>query len=267
MLASLPAFATLVVDVRVQGGSGDQKSATASGAGQVITLQVYGTVTGTDSNTNEGLQSFFGSFVSTLSSGGSAIGDFSAWVPAAPFNSTSQPGKQQDLNGQPGLDLGSFNTASSVANDYIQGRAGTMITADSPSGASVTAAGDSTTFLLGTVQWTVTSLPDTGTTTLNFVPRTDTNGSPLNVAALWQEDGTETANNRNPTTSTYAAGSVPVTVAVPEPSCAGLFGLTVTMLMARRLRRRPRASSVFRSASLTAVDSAPIRPSSKTSGS
>lgn len=160
-------FASLMIDLRVD--SGAAKSVTVAN-GAVVNLDVYGIVSGADADTsNEGLQSFFGSFVSSLTSGGSAIGNFSAFTGVGAFNTANlQGGKVQDLNGQPGLDVGS----TSVAGDYVSARAASMQSGNS--------------FLLGTLSWTVTSVPGTGSTTLNFVPRSATRSL---ANGVWRKDG------------------------------------------------------------------------------
>lgn len=221
------AEAALTIDLRVPGQTGSAaKQVQATDALQLIRLEVLGTVTGgTNGVADEGLQSVFGSFVSTLANGGSAIGNFSNFQAAAPFNATVQAGKQQDLNGQPGLDLGSFNDATTVPGDYVQARASAIQIGTTP---------DTASFLLGTVDFTVQSLPGSGSTLLQFVPRTNATGGNLNTAALFREDGV----NKNPTNSTFAAGQ-PITVtAVPEPASLGVLGLAAVALLGRRRAAR-----------------------------
>jgi hypothetical protein len=225
------AQAALLIDVRAAGGT--PKSITVT-AGQVINLEVYGVVTGAAGNAtaDEGLQSFQGSFVSTLTGAGSAVGNFSTFTASSPFNAPSQAGKLQDLNSQAGIDVGSFNAVvpddvKSVATDYVAGRSAAMT-----NGATVNPE-----FLLGTLTWTVTNVVANGQTTLNFVPRlaSATPGAPLNTGAAWREDGA----NKNPTSGTFGAGA-PVTInvtAVPEPTAVGLLGLAAAGLLARRRER------------------------------
>ena len=228
LLAGSTAEASLIIDVRV--ASGNAKSVTVT-PGQVVQLNVYGIVTGSNATADEGLQTVQGSFVSTLNSGGSAIGNFSAFAATSPFNGTVQTGVVQDINGQNGLDVGGKNATVandplSIAGDYVSARSSVITTND------VTANPE---FLLGTLQWTVSSIPASGSTTLNFVPRLSlaSPGGPLNTAALWREDGA----SRNPTSSTFAAGT-PVTVAVPEPGTAAVAGIAAGLgLLARRRQR------------------------------
>src|SRR4051794_37036656 len=77
---------SLTYDVRLSDG-GNTKARTVS-VGDVLTLQVYAVVTGTDSLNNEGLQFAWGSVLST-GTGTSAGGNLSSLTLASPFNGVS----------------------------------------------------------------------------------------------------------------------------------------------------------------------------------
>ena len=212
-LISAPAQASLMLSLEV--ASDNSKSVNVH-VGDVVTLNVYGIVTGANGTADDGVQSATGSFVSTLTGNGAAIGNFAAASPVSPFNSGSTNGLVQDLNGQPGLDVGSSTTTA----DYVFFHAGAL----------QVSANANPKFLLGTLEWTVTSIPAGGTTELNFLPRS------INTGAVWREDGV----NKNPTTGTFMAGA-PVVVSVPEPGTLGLFGVIAASLL---MSRRKRAASV-----------------------
>jgi len=214
MAAAPAARAGLTIDVRVHGASGAATKEVVAALGDVVNLDVYGVVSGANGSVaDEAMQSFTGSFASTPTAGGAAIGNFSTFLAAFPFNAATTIGRPQDLNGLSGLDLGSGGTATDTTADYVFGRAGSIQTGNE--------------FLLGTLSWTVTEVPGTGATSLNFLPRA------RNTAAIWNEDGTA----KNPTTGTFQAGQA-VAVAVPEPASAAVVGLGTLGLLSRR--RSPR---------------------------
>src|SRR5690242_17342988 len=94
---------SLVVDVRLAGGG---SSAAITKVGQVINLEVWATATGSNSTgSDEGVQNLAGSYVSSNSNGGSALGTLKATL-LAPFDgSGSTAGKQQDVDGDGDLDV------------------------------------------------------------------------------------------------------------------------------------------------------------------
>jgi len=214
-----PAKASLSISLQRTGSTGPVN------AGDTLTLNVVATVTGSDGTSNEWLQSVFGSIMSTPGANG-PVGDFSTFTAAAPFNGTVQIGTVQDLNGLPGLDVGSIDKASSSA--YIQARASSMT-----QGAA--ASGDVQTFTVGSVTFHVNSAGSGGSTSLVWVPRTGTNDVASNVAALWREDGVDNTANKNPTNSSYSG--VPLTItSTPEPGSLALLGLGGLGLLLRRRR-------------------------------
>jgi len=228
---STVAHAGLVVDLVPTGGTGDAlingKTVTVGTAGDVIHFNIVATVSGADAAANEGMQTAFGSAVSTPGSGG-AQGNFSAAVPVSPFNgANSFGGTVQDLNGLPGLDVGSNNAASSA--DWIELR--------SNSSTAGTGASDTSTFLLGTIDFTVTAAPGAGsTTTLSWLPRA---GGATTAGGIWTQDG-QVANNTTGTLAghggSYTGGSAVSIVAAPEPGSLALLGLGGLGLLLRRRR-------------------------------
>lgn len=242
-----PSYGSLTIDLRAADGS---KTVTVT-PNQVVPLQVFAIVngsTGGNGTADEAFQSFQGSFLSTPVLGGSAIGNFGT-LSATGFLSTFgtvQPGTQKELNNLPGLDLGEINNSNLTQNPtYNFNNYAAIRTGNNPINAQtagpfqvpVTVSGDTTTFQIGTINWTVTTTPNSGSTTLNFVPRFDISQGTTTAsqqeanAALWYENGVQ----KDPTLGTYAAGS-PITVFTPEPASLGLLGFAGLGLLARRRR-------------------------------
>lgn len=218
------ASAALTIDLRVLDGSAvspTPKAVTVTKPGDVVQLGLFATVTGANSvATDDGVQSFYGSIVSTLTGNGAATGDMSAVTLLAPFNgSLSSPGTVQNVNGQPGLDVGSADNSNSA--NFLFARSSSLTP-----GTSTTSG--STEFLVATLNWTVTSVPAGGTTVLEFLARTGT------TVATWREDNA----NKAPINGTYAVGS-PITVTtaavVPEPAALA-SALPALALLTRRRR-------------------------------
>jgi Ca2+-binding RTX toxin-like protein len=162
-----------VIDVRLVGGG---KSVNVTSVGQVINMEVWATITGTDADgANDGIQSFVGSFLSTNITGGSANGTLAA-VPVTPFHAVaSTGGTKVDLDGDGDLDVGSNDSSS--PDGFFVARAGEV---QYDSG---TVSGASNSFKVGKLSFTVTSLLSGTSTKINFRKRDGTNG------ALWIEDG------------------------------------------------------------------------------
>src|SRR5207253_6275534 len=86
------------------------KTANVSSVGQVIKLEAWATVKGSNTNgSDDGVQDVWGSFISKNISGGAANGTLKA-TRAVPFNgSPSYDGQQKDLDADGDLDIGSTN--------------------------------------------------------------------------------------------------------------------------------------------------------------
>jgi len=240
--ASTPADAALTIDMRIMGGA-DAKTMNNVKTGDTITLSVVAQISGADATANEGIQSILGSFVSTPS-GGSGVGNFGtgqtgSWAPSATFNNggSFQAGKLQDLNGLPGLDLGSIAASSdAAATDYVQARSPSLTVA--PNAGTAGAPAELT---LGTVQFLVTG-GQGGNISLNWFPLVSGGGLTVPAgggydanAAIWRQDGA----NVRPTTAVLSSGAPVVLnmIPIPEPASAGLLGLGAMGLLIRRRRR------------------------------
>jgi hypothetical protein len=162
-----------VIDVRTTSGG---KTASVTSVGQVVSLNVYATVTGKDSTgSNDGFQSLAGSFLSTLSSSGAVRGNLTA-SNVSPFNgSSAQAGKRQDLNSDSDIDVGTNSTKSFT--DAFNAR-------DDSLDYSGTVSDASQQFLIATLTFTVTNLSSGQATSINFRPWNNA----VSPFAVWSED-------------------------------------------------------------------------------
>jgi hypothetical protein len=218
--------ADAALTITLQDTAGKAKASfNATSVGKTFTFDIVANVTGNDGTTDEGLQSFYGSVQSILTNGGSVVGDFSTVTLQSPFTSNTQGGTVQDLNNQPGLDVGSND--KSVSTGYVYGRDASMdITPTS------TPTADSSLFLIGVVQFTVNSYVGTGTTNLIWVPRTNSTGAALLTAAVWKQDG---VNDTPSSTNIYQGDPTGYEIdATPEPASLGLLGLGGLAMLRRR---------------------------------
>ncbi|HZZ44085.1 MAG TPA: PEP-CTERM sorting domain-containing protein [Tepidisphaeraceae bacterium] len=157
-------------------GDGTSTSTTVS-TGSVVTLDVFGTVTGTSA---VGLQdAFFG-----VTNGGTN-GDLSTVTLASPFNGIANdvsPGVTTSSSGTLYGAAGSMSvggTDSSVADGWVFARSTTMTPATS-----------GTAQLLGTLTYTVSASAAAGSSaSLTINPRSAVNS--LVIPAVWQEAGAE----------------------------------------------------------------------------
>lgn len=187
-----------VIDVRLPGGG---KTVNVTSVGQVINMEVWATVTGSDANgANDGIQSLVGSFLSTNVGGGSANGTLVA-ENVSPFDATGvTAGTQVDLDGDGDLDIGS-NDSSHAAGFFFARAGGVQFSGGVVSGAS-------NSFKVADLSFTVTSLLSGTSTKINFRKRDDQTG------ALWAEEhqfknaGTDTLSSGKPLVLQGTSGPV-----------------------------------------------------------
>lgn len=114
------------MDIRGPGGA---QAIPITSPTQVITMQLWATVTNGNGNpADDGLWKFYSSFLS--SANGLVKGDLSnAWAPGTPFNAGSGAslGTAQDLDGDGDKDIGSNNDPD-PAPPFFQARAAAMVT-------------------------------------------------------------------------------------------------------------------------------------------
>lgn len=167
---------SLTIDIQLADGA----TTAMVSAGQTLHLQVWAVVSGTVSPaTDDDFQEVWGSFIGTKTATGSVAGNLSAHL-ISPFNAiASQAGKSQDLNGDGSLDVGSTAPDTASSDDYFFPRAGSM-----ESGGKVI--GNTESYEIATLAYTVTSIGTGQATDINFVPRI----SPAVAVAVWRQDGT-----------------------------------------------------------------------------
>jgi hypothetical protein len=205
---------SLTVDLRVFGSS-TPKSATVSSVGQVITLQEWVTVTGSEPGSDDGIQSVTGSALSTKTSSTESVnGNLAAELTPTYTADGSQNGTPTDLNGDGNLDVGSNNNGDIAG--FINARAGGLVT----TGGDIS--GDSQSWVVATMTYKVTSLSYGQATDINFRFR---NGVPAGAFdAVWWEDG----HGENDQMGTVAVGA-PVVITDPNlsPPVMGTISGTV----------------------------------------
>ena len=203
------AYCTMTVGLRVAGSNATTASVTK--VGQVINLQAVATISGTTAGTNDAFVDLIGSFVGTRTSSAGVVGNLAATLlPTFTANGSSN-GTQQDLNGDGGLDDGSTSTSANDAEQYVVARSGT----EDYSGL---VSGDTNTFILATLTYTVTSLGSGGATDLNFVLAPSLAGA---NSALWIQDGSGVAATSVGTTfklGTPVVVTGPTTTPTPTPT-------------------------------------------------
>jgi hypothetical protein len=236
-LVAGPVDAGLVIDLRAVTLNGQPLPAGSTAervvvdAGDVVGINVFARVSGTNAIDDEGFQSMLGVFRSTT---GGLLGHLSAST-VAPFNgSGSQNGTPIDVDGDGDLDIGDIpnggeQTAYWVARSNVTERGGTPVATD-PAAEE---------FLIGTLTWTATgAVAPASETFLDFIRRRNPGnpGSNGSAYSFWLEDGSGTASVRNGQ-SPYVTDGLHI-VAVPEPcgAAAALAGVAALRLLARRRR-------------------------------
>jgi hypothetical protein len=191
-------------------------------AGDVVTLDLFAVVSGTNGLNDESFQSAHGAVISS----GSLLGNL-AGGPLAPFNASgSQNGSVQDLDGDTDLDIGVAPNGGTPTTGYFVARSSIM-EATTPVGPGT---GE---IRVARFTWTMTG--NSGDVFFNFVRRANASGGNIITAAVWSEDG---GIPKNPTLSPYGSGT-PVHVIIPEPASVATAAAAVSSLrlLARRGRR------------------------------
>jgi hypothetical protein len=198
---------------------GTNATSVSATPGQTITLDVIGTVTGTNGSADEGLQSVDGGILSSKA-GFVTFNDQTSATPSfvaqSPFTSTVQQGVNQSFNG--GDMLGT--TQGGTSTNAVQARSGGM---------TIGATADSASFLLAKVTFTVAA-GATGSTTVSFVPYTSSTGAGSKLGGTWQQDNGAPLTGA---TGTELSGTA-VTISAPEPGSIALLGLGGLGLLLRR---------------------------------
>jgi hypothetical protein len=225
-LGALPAHATLTYDLRLPGGG---KTITNAVPGQVIQLELFAVVTGTNgTTTDEGFQNGWMDITST--NGGNVRGNLSGTL-TSPFTAAgSQSGLSQDLDGDGDKDLGSSNLTAHDGN-YLFARDATMDT----SGIAITNGQE---FKLADITFTITSVVSASDFTpiqLNIVVPDFT--SPIDIEANWMQDGTAYQPG-NPAGTPLPSVGAAVLISVPEPATPLFLSLGLLAVASRRRRTR-----------------------------
>jgi hypothetical protein len=217
VLSTPSAHAGLMMDLRAVALNGVPMAPTKQvlvGPGDVLTLDLFAVITGTNGLNDEATQNMHGS----LRSSGTLLGNLSGGR-VAPFNAAgSQDGSQQDIDGDTDLDIGAPAGAPSAGDGYFIARSDVLTD-------GVTISPNTEEVRVGTFNWTVTGT--SGDYFLNFVRRTNASGGNISTAAVWREDGLA----KNPTLSPYTVGAP---VVMPEPAGVAVAAIASLGLLARR---------------------------------
>jgi len=202
------AQAGLVLDLRLADGGGKFKFVSQ---GQVVPLQLFGIVQGTDGIDNETL---YNVFAVLRSSTGGLLGDFSPAVIQSPFNTGPyQSGLPFDVDSDGDLDLGRPFTPST----YLFARADPSL--PSPQGTRIGLNDEE--FLLAALSYTIGA--SSGASEVNAY-RAPVAG--LTEGADFIQDGIR---------GTGISSGIAVSLVIPEPSMLGVIGMCLPAL---RLCRR-----------------------------
>jgi hypothetical protein len=233
------ASANLIIDVRIAGTTATSIDVVA---GDVITFELWGTVTASAGTGKEGIVSIFGSLLkqnlssalrgefvtySTVANGGtsSVVGTPSDW-----FNQFPNYGGGQalyDLNGDGDVDVGGTATLSSNVAAYIQLRdanySNHLVDGYAPQ-------------LMMTFQYRVTDgVYETagGSITEQSIAKIYFQQRPIAQTAVWYENG----GTKSAATGTMQSGQYITLNFVPEPATLALLCAGGLMLMRPRRRR------------------------------
>ncbi len=225
------ANATLSYTLRLVGGATSKNSLSVN---EVLNIELFAIVTGSDgSNTNDGFQD---GYLSVLSGTNNNVrGNLSGTLTTTFAASSSQNGTAQDLDSDGDKDLGS--NLNAFNGDFIDARAASMQTT---SGTAITGGRE---FKLANLTFTVTQiLNPLDPTPMTLFTRVTNFSSPIEIEAVWQEDGigssmTPTPGGTFPNSFPQAGGGITLR-AIPEPGSALLL-LSGLLAFAGRRTRRP----------------------------
>jgi hypothetical protein len=225
-LVSSVAFGGLIVDLRAVSATGtshvtDAKDVVIGGAGDVITFQVWATVSGSTSiPVSQTFQTAGMNITETVPSGGAVHGDM------GPMSLLAYESQFQATSTIPNL-----LTNAAGDKDFSDTSAGNTWFVNAPAMLDAT-----NPIQLGTITYKVKSILAGGDATmLNIVPTTGTK-----FAALYAIDNVlKYANTKGGTPSAYlfTAGAPVTTTAIPEPSTLILLGMGVLSLLFIRRRK------------------------------
>ena len=228
--ASRAALLTYDLRIAASGSSAgvtvvNSKTATVTGAGQTIALEVYGVLQTADAIANDGISLATGSIVSGT---GGLLGTVGNSAVASAFTGLGNGGgTQADLDGDTDLDVGSLSTTAADVTGFAKYRT---------NNGSSPVAGQ--TLLLGTATFTTTG--STGATTLNFTPAVLTAGvtAQRNVHAF-TIDGVAFLSNGTGTTNVGSGQAISITGAgavSPEPATLAALAAALGGAAVRRRR-------------------------------
>ncbi|WP_428937492.1 MYXO-CTERM sorting domain-containing protein [Fontivita pretiosa] len=221
------AQAALVLDLRLAGaGPGAGKSAVVN-PGDVVQLQLYGVVTGTNGVDDEAMHN---AYAALRSSTGGALGDFAPGQVHDPFRTGAfSGGTAVDVDGDGDLDIGREGAASTATPTLLFARADPGVVGTfGVNGERVTlgTSTDAEQFLLATINFTVSPAALPGQTTELRAIRPNITG--IFQASLYRQDGVSVSGQNT-------VGGDPVTLTIiPEPM--GLAAVGALGLLARRRR-------------------------------